>query len=67
MSQQTKHFYEFGAYRIDLANHLLLRGSEVVALPVSVNGLGCKTRSATSFPCLGEPGSLWAISPQPSN
>jgi DNA-binding winged helix-turn-helix (wHTH) protein/TolB-like protein/Flp pilus assembly protein TadD len=33
MSQKTKHFYEFGAYRVDLANHLLLRGGEVVALP----------------------------------
>ncbi|HET8676232.1 MAG TPA: winged helix-turn-helix domain-containing protein, partial [Blastocatellia bacterium] len=33
MSQKTKHFYEFGAYRVDLANHLLLRDGEVVALP----------------------------------
>src|SRR5262245_36227682 len=33
MSQKTKHFYEFGGYRLDLANRLLWRGNEVVALP----------------------------------
>ena len=33
MSQQAKHFYEFGAYRIDTLDHLLLRNGEVVPLP----------------------------------
>jgi DNA-binding winged helix-turn-helix (wHTH) protein/TolB-like protein len=33
MGQKTKHFYEFGAYRLDLMNRLLLRDSEVVPLP----------------------------------
>jgi DNA-binding winged helix-turn-helix (wHTH) protein len=33
MRIKTKHFYEFGAYRLDLANRLLLRDDEVVPLP----------------------------------
>jgi DNA-binding winged helix-turn-helix (wHTH) protein/TolB-like protein/Tfp pilus assembly protein PilF len=33
MSQQPKHFYEFGAYRLDARDHLLLRDGEVVLLP----------------------------------
>ena len=32
MSGQAKHFYEFGAYRIDARDHLLLREGEVVPL-----------------------------------
>ena len=32
MSGQAKHFYEFGAYRIDAQDHLLLREGEVVPL-----------------------------------
>jgi DNA-binding winged helix-turn-helix (wHTH) protein/TolB-like protein/Flp pilus assembly protein TadD len=33
MDEQAKHFYEFGPYRIDVNNCLLLRDSEVVTLP----------------------------------
>ncbi|HWN97649.1 MAG TPA: winged helix-turn-helix domain-containing protein, partial [Blastocatellia bacterium] len=33
MSVQAKHFYEFGAYRIDTLDQLLLRNGEVVSLP----------------------------------
>ncbi|MEK6304533.1 MAG: winged helix-turn-helix domain-containing protein [Acidobacteriota bacterium] len=33
MSGQAKHFFEFGAYRIDARDHLLLREGEVVPLP----------------------------------
>jgi len=33
MSVQTKHFYEFGPYRIDAQDHLLFRNGDVVALP----------------------------------
>ncbi|MEK6304532.1 MAG: winged helix-turn-helix domain-containing protein [Acidobacteriota bacterium] len=32
MSVQAKHFYEFGAYRIDARDHLLLRDGEAVPL-----------------------------------
>jgi DNA-binding winged helix-turn-helix (wHTH) protein/TolB-like protein/Flp pilus assembly protein TadD len=32
MSQQPKRFYEFGAYRLDARDHLLLREGEVVPL-----------------------------------
>ena len=33
MSLQAKHFYEFGAYRLDARDHLLLCGGEAVPLP----------------------------------
>ncbi|HEV8486245.1 MAG TPA: winged helix-turn-helix domain-containing protein [Blastocatellia bacterium] len=33
MSLPTKHFYEFGAYRLDARDHLLLCDGEVVPLP----------------------------------
>src|SRR5690348_3523034 len=33
MSQQIKLFYEFGPFRVDVENHLLLRKGEVVPLP----------------------------------
>src|SRR5436190_18793297 len=33
MSQQLKRFYEFGPFRVDAANRLLLRDGEVVPLP----------------------------------
>ena len=33
MSQQVKLLYEFGPFRVDVANHLLLRKGEVVPLP----------------------------------
>jgi DNA-binding winged helix-turn-helix (wHTH) protein/tetratricopeptide (TPR) repeat protein len=33
MTQQTKHLYEFGPYRIDPSKRLLLRGGESVPLP----------------------------------
>jgi len=33
MSLPAKHFYEFGAYRVDARNHLLLRDGEGVPLP----------------------------------
>ncbi len=33
MSGPDKHFYEFGAYRIDARDHLLLRDGEAVPLP----------------------------------
>jgi DNA-binding response OmpR family regulator len=36
MTQQSKHLYEFGPYRIDPAKHLLLRGEESVQLPSKV-------------------------------
>jgi TolB-like protein/DNA-binding winged helix-turn-helix (wHTH) protein/Tfp pilus assembly protein PilF len=32
MSLQTKHIYEFGPFRLDAAEHLLLRGGEAVPL-----------------------------------
>ena len=32
MSNLRKHFYEFGPFRLDLANRLLLRDGEVVPL-----------------------------------
>jgi DNA-binding winged helix-turn-helix (wHTH) protein/TolB-like protein/Flp pilus assembly protein TadD len=32
MSLQTKHIYEFGPFRLDTAEHLLLRGGEAVPL-----------------------------------
>jgi len=32
MLQQTKHFYEFGPFRLDTTERLLLRGGEAVAL-----------------------------------
>jgi Tol biopolymer transport system component/DNA-binding winged helix-turn-helix (wHTH) protein len=32
MDKQTKHFYEFGAFRLDLIQRILLRGNQVVAL-----------------------------------
>jgi DNA-binding winged helix-turn-helix (wHTH) protein len=33
MSLPTKHIYEFGPYRLDGAEHLLLRDGEAVPLP----------------------------------
>jgi len=36
MSEQAKHFYEFGRFRIDTAQRLLLRDLEVVALTPKV-------------------------------
>jgi DNA-binding winged helix-turn-helix (wHTH) protein/tetratricopeptide (TPR) repeat protein len=36
MTQQIKHLYEFGPYRIDPAKRLLLRGEESVQLPSKV-------------------------------
>lgn len=33
MSLQTKHFYEFGQFRLDARDHLVLRNGEVVPLP----------------------------------
>jgi len=33
MSVHERHFYEFGAYRIDALDHLLLRNGETVSLP----------------------------------
>ena len=36
MTQQSKHLYEFGPYRIDPAKRLLLRGEESVQLPSKV-------------------------------
>ena len=32
MSQQPKHFYEFGEFRLDARDHLLMRDGEVVPL-----------------------------------
>jgi DNA-binding winged helix-turn-helix (wHTH) protein len=32
MNVQAKHFYDFGAYRLDARDHLLLRDGEVVPL-----------------------------------
>jgi DNA-binding winged helix-turn-helix (wHTH) protein/TolB-like protein/Tfp pilus assembly protein PilF len=32
MGKQTRHFYEFGAFRIDVANRSLLRNEEVISL-----------------------------------
>lgn len=32
MSQETKHFYEFGEFRLDAGSRLLMRGGEVVPL-----------------------------------
>src|SRR5213080_3902536 len=32
MLKNSKHFYDFGAYRVDTAERLLLRGDEVVPL-----------------------------------
>ena len=32
MRKQDKHFYEFGPFRIDPAERLLLRGEEVIPL-----------------------------------
>jgi DNA-binding winged helix-turn-helix (wHTH) protein/tetratricopeptide (TPR) repeat protein len=40
MSNSVKHFYEFGPFRIDVANRLLLRGSEPLPLaPKAVDTL----------------------------
>jgi DNA-binding winged helix-turn-helix (wHTH) protein/tetratricopeptide (TPR) repeat protein len=36
MTQQTKHLYEFGPFRIDPAKRLLLRGEESIQLPSKV-------------------------------
>ena len=36
MTEQSKHLYEFGPYRIDPARRLLLRGEESVQLPSKV-------------------------------
>ena len=36
MTQQSKHLYEFGPYRIDPAKRVLLRGEESVQLPSKV-------------------------------
>ena len=33
MNRQTKHFFEFGPFRVDASNRLLLRDGEVVPLP----------------------------------
>src|SRR5438552_1667146 len=33
MSNAPKHFYEFGSFRLDPAEHLLMRGEEPVQLP----------------------------------
>ncbi|MCI0389300.1 MAG: winged helix-turn-helix domain-containing protein [Acidobacteria bacterium] len=33
MSRRSKHLYEFGPFRLDVAEHLLLRDGEAVALP----------------------------------
>lgn len=33
MADETKHFYEFGPYRIDLEERLLFRGQEPIPLP----------------------------------
>lgn len=32
MSKQTKHFYDFGPFRLDITQRLLLRGSDIVPL-----------------------------------
>jgi DNA-binding winged helix-turn-helix (wHTH) protein len=32
MNQQPQHIYEFGPFRLDSAEHLLLRGGEAVSL-----------------------------------
>jgi len=32
MSLQTKHIYEFGPFRLDAAEHLLLRNGEAIQL-----------------------------------
>jgi DNA-binding winged helix-turn-helix (wHTH) protein/Tfp pilus assembly protein PilF len=40
MSNSVKHFYEFGPYRLDVANRLLLRGGETLPLtPKAVDTL----------------------------
>lgn len=36
MSEQAKHFYEFGRFRIDTAQRVLLRGQEIVSLTPKV-------------------------------
>jgi len=36
MSRQIKHFYEFGPFRVDTANRLLLRNGEPVTLKAKV-------------------------------
>lgn len=36
MTEQTKHFYEFGAFQLDASNRLLLRGGKVVPLKPKV-------------------------------
>ena len=33
MNRQTKHFFEFGPFRVDASNRLLMRDGEVVPLP----------------------------------
>ncbi len=33
MNRLTKHFFEFGPFRVDASNRLLLRDGEVVPLP----------------------------------
>ena len=32
MSTNSRHFYEFGPFRVDVSERLLLRGEDVVAL-----------------------------------
>ena len=39
MSQQPRHIYEFGAFRLDAAERLLMRDGEVVPLQPKVFGL----------------------------
>jgi DNA-binding winged helix-turn-helix (wHTH) protein len=36
MSKQLSHFYEFGAFRLDIPNRLLLRDGELVPLKPKV-------------------------------
>jgi DNA-binding winged helix-turn-helix (wHTH) protein len=36
MSQQPRHIYEFGHYRLDAAEPLLMRDGEVVSLQIKV-------------------------------
>ena len=49
MSLQTKHIYEFGPFRLDAAEHLLLRDDEAVPLTPKAFDLLLRWSSGTDI------------------
>jgi hypothetical protein len=44
MSLRTKHIYEFGPFRLDEAEHLLLRDGKTVPLTFPLDGCSIHSR-----------------------